>query len=102
MTKTKMYKYKSEEGYIITPIEIKTEEPAPFFYRIVADNKKILTNGKVRKIMVEVFEEEVSLWQEVDKNQEELELEQNFYFSNNEDNSEIDYKELLDIVTGNE
>lgn len=102
MTKTKMYKYKSEKGYIITPIEIKTEEPVPFFYRIVADDKKILANGKVRKIMVEVFEEEVSLWQEVDKNQEELELEQNFYFSNNEDNSEINYKELLDIVTGNE
>ena len=102
MTKTKIYKYKSEKGYIITPIKIETKEPPIIFYRIVADDKKILTNGKVRKIMVEVFEEEVSLWREVDKNQEELELEQNFYPSNNEDNSEIDYKELLDIVTGNE
>ena len=58
-----------------------------------------MTNGIIRVEITEVVEEDIKLWEEVDKTEEELVLEEELEQSE-EVEEEINYKELLDIVTG--
>ena len=99
MKQIKVYKYSSSHGTIITPINLEMGEPT-IYYRLIADAKKILTNGTIRTEVKEVIEDDIKLWEEVDKTEEELALEENL--GNHEEIEEegTNYKELLDIVTG--
>lgn len=100
MKKTKMYKYTSTQGVIITPINLEIGNPS-ISYRLIADAKKILTDGNIRVGAAEATEEELELWQEVDKTEEELALDE-LIENENLEGDETNYKELLDIVTGAE
>lgn len=99
MRQTKIYKYSSSHGTIITPINLEMGNPT-ISYRLTADAKKILTNGTIRVEITEVVEEDIKLWEEVDKTEEELALEEEF--KQNEKTEEVNYKELLDIIVGEE
>ena len=106
MRSVEIYNYKSDYGYIKTPINLGIDNPKISF-RLVADEGKILTNGADRKIMVEIPKSEISLWVEVEKTIEEKEQEEQDAISNiinvkKVTNDGTDYKELLDIITGNE
>lgn len=98
MRQTKIYKYSSSHGTIITPINLEMGNPT-ISYRLTADAKKILTNGTIRVEITEVVEEDIKLWEEVDKTEEELALEEGLG-QGEEVEEETNYKELLDIVTG--
>lgn len=93
MRQIPMYKYRSDSGIVITPINLGIGEPI-ITYRLVADANKMLTNGEKRQHVVEITEEEIVNWTEVDKTEEEIERDE--LPEVEEDN----YKELLDIVTG--
>lgn len=95
MKKTKIYKYTSDEGAVITPINLKIGNPLVFF-QLVAEGDKILTNGEKRIHVVNVSAEEIDLWQEVNKTEEEIERDK----IPEAPEEETDYKELLDIITG--
>lgn len=98
MKTTKIYKYSSTHGTILTPINLEMGNPT-IYYRLTADAKKILTNGVIRVEVSEVTEQDRVLWEEVDKTEEELALEENLG-QGEEVEEETNYKELLDIVTG--
>lgn len=100
MKKIQIYKYKSNYGSVVTHIDLEIGNPTILF-RLVADQGKILTDGKNRVDIAEVYEKEISLWQEVNKTEEELLKEKEFYNQITND-SDSKYKQLLDIVTGNE
>lgn len=100
-----IYKYTSENGVIITPINLNIGNPT-ITYRLAADSGKILTDGKTRTHVVEVKENEISLWREEDKTEEEkaqefvLEVDESEATPLEDDNE--DYKKMLDIITGEE
>ena len=104
MQKIKVYYYGSEQGYISTPIDLKIEG-GKILYRLFPENGKILTNGTVRLNVVETTEDKISLWEEIERREDEK--IESIDFINpltpiQEDEQEINYKRLLDIVTGNE
>lgn len=102
MKQIKVYKYSSSHGTIITPINLEMGEPT-IYYRLIADAKKILTNGTIRTEVKEVIEDDIKLWEEVDKTEDELALEEGLGQEITEEPEEgVSYKELLDIVTGEE
>ena len=98
MRQTKIYKYSSSHGTIITPINLEIGNPT-ISYRLTADAKKILTNGTIRVEITEVVEEDIKLWEEVDKTEEELIFEEGLE-QGEEVEEEVNYKKLLDIITG--
>ena len=99
MTKTKVYQYTSSNGTVLTSIDLEIGNPK-IFYILNAGYGKILTNGKVRISSIQVLESEILLWQEVEKTVEEIEKERESHEESKSD--EANYKELLDIITGEE
>lgn len=65
MTKRKLYRYVGKNGLITTPIILIGVEGIPM-YGLMADTGKILTDGNVFKKAVEIFEEDLPNWIEVD------------------------------------
>ena len=65
MRKVKMYRYIGSNGIVTTPVFLEDVKHYSY-YSLSADNKKILTNGVETKYFVDVSEEEVSLWREID------------------------------------
>lgn len=97
MKKLKMYKYVSNQGAVITPINLEIGDPL-IFYQLSSEGDKILTNGEKRLHIVNVAQSDISLWEEVDKTEEEIERDK--IPEAPEAEEETDYKELLDIITG--
>ena len=62
---TKMYRYLGRNGIITSPILIENSSPINMF-NLKADEGKILTNGIQSVNMTLIFEDELSLWKEVD------------------------------------
>ena len=58
-----------------------------------------MTNGTIRVEITEVVEEDIKLWEEVDKTEEELIFEEGLE-QGEEVEEEVNYKKLLDIITG--
>jgi hypothetical protein len=65
MRKTKMYRYIGHNGIVTTPVLL-DEIKHYVYYSLAADNNKILTNGIDKKYFVEVSEDELHLWREID------------------------------------
>lgn len=66
MQQYKRYRYLGTNGVIETEIEL----PGVYnttFYRLVADEDKLLTNGEITVPSVNVSEKELANWTEVDK-----------------------------------
>ena len=97
MKQLKLYKYVSNSGAVITPINLEIGDPI-VFYQLSSEGNKTLTNGEARKNIVNVAEDDIILWQEVDKTEEEILRDTPPVLEEIED--ETNYKELLDIVTG--
>jgi hypothetical protein len=55
MKTIKIYKYTSTHGTILTPINLEMGNPT-IYYRLIADAKKILTNGVIRVEVAEATE----------------------------------------------
>lgn len=66
MKQEKIYRYMGNNGIINTPIEI-PNVPCIIKYRLIADNGKILTNGSYSTNVIDVFENELDQWYEIDK-----------------------------------
>lgn len=64
MTRTVMYRYIGTNGIIESPVHL---EDIYFvrFIKLIADDNKILTNGKQRLKVVRTTEEEEGQWKEV-------------------------------------
>ena len=92
MKKVKINIYKMGETIINTPSTLPFEKMGEKI-RLIADFMKILTNGSVRKKIVEINIEDENLWQEVDYTEEDIPEKPIVTDTTN-------YKELLDIVTG--
>ena len=65
MTRTVMYRYMGTNGIIESPVHLEDVYYVRFI-RLIADDKKMLTNGKDRKKVVNTTEEEENLWREVE------------------------------------
>lgn len=66
MIKNKYFRYLGVNGYIETPIEL----PGVYntsFYRLDAEEGKILTDGEQTALSVNVPEKDLDKWTEVDK-----------------------------------
>lgn len=66
MKKVKLYKYVGRNGSIITPILL-DDIKHYIYYRLTADDKKILTDGNQHVFATDVPEEEIHLWKEVEE-----------------------------------
>lgn len=91
MKKITIYYYSGDNGIVNTAIKINGVSPIGEKIRLIADGKKIITNGDRRVRAIEVDEAETVNWYEVDANPNE-------YY----ERASSGYKELLDIVTGAE
>ena len=98
MKQAKFYQYSSNYGTVLTTVNLEFGIPK-IVYHLIAEKGKILTNGITRVSSVEVDTNELKLWKEVERTQEELQEEKQYYdeITNNETNN---YKQLLDIITG--
>jgi hypothetical protein len=92
MKKVKINTYKMGETIINTPSTLPFEKIGEKI-RLIAGSMKILTNGSVRKKIVEINIEDENLWQEVDYIEEDIPEKPIVTDTTN-------YKELLDIITG--
>lgn len=66
MTKDKYFRYLGLNGYIETPVEL----PGVYntsFYRLAAEEGKVLTDGTQFVSSVNVSEKDLDKWTEVDK-----------------------------------
>lgn len=66
MTKQKYYRYLGANGYLETPVEL----PGVYntsFYRLIADEGKMLTDGIVIAKEARSLEKDLDNWTEVDK-----------------------------------
>lgn len=88
---TEVYIYQGNNGTITSPVKIPEIESTKKI-RLGADPKKILTNGNEKTRMKEVYEEEISLWYEVDATEED--------YKSGLIVDRVNYKELLDVITG--
>jgi hypothetical protein len=64
MIKNKIYRYLGRNGMITTPVLLEGVTPI-IMYRLIADNNKILTNGTIKTTQVDVFEDELNDWHEI-------------------------------------
>lgn len=66
MKRIVLYKYLGTNGEIISPVHLED-----IYYvrliKLIADNNKTLTNGKIRRLVVTVPEEEEKDWKEIDR-----------------------------------
>lgn len=97
MTKFNIYIYTSNNGTVCTPINLGYGNPREAV-RLIADGRKILTNGTERQMVVEVPTEETSLWTEVEMT--ETELAEYYPIVESTIGGDTSYQKLLDIVTG--
>jgi len=65
MTRTIIYRYMGTNGIIESPVHLE-DIYYTRFVRLVADDKKVLTDGVVRRQTVQVPEEEEKNWKEVE------------------------------------
>lgn len=66
MQVNKYYRYLGNNGFIESPIEL----PSVYHttsYRLLADEGKVLTDGKETVVSISVSEKELENWTEVDK-----------------------------------
>ena len=77
MNKINLYCYKEEDGSTtVTPVQ-RNENDVAVRYRLVADDGKILKKDEELTSVVDVFEEDIKNWEEIDDiHQEETEAEQ--------------------------
>ena len=64
MTRTVMYRYIGTNGIIESPVHLEDVYYVRYI-RLIADDKKILTDGKSRLKIVNTTEEEEKNWKEV-------------------------------------
>lgn len=65
MITKKMFRYLGRNGTITTPIQLENIAPIPMI-NLIAEKGKILTDGHRKVYQVNVFEDEVSNWYEID------------------------------------
>ncbi len=70
MVKTKMYRYLGRNGIITSPILLENIEPIPML-NLKASPGKVLTDGDRFVTSVNVFVDELDLWTEIDRPNEE-------------------------------
>jgi hypothetical protein len=96
MKKTNIYVYKTEKGGVMkTPLKIEEVEPIEEKVRLIAEHKKLLTNGEKRVRTIEVEKGEEKNWTEVEATT--AEIKESFLLDET-----VSYKKLLDIITGEE
>jgi hypothetical protein len=96
MKKTNIYVYKTEKGGIMkTPLKIEGVEPTEEKTRLIAEHKKLLTNGEKRVRTIEVERGEEENWIEVEATI--AEIKESFLLGET-----ASYKKLLDVITGEE
>lgn len=80
MNKINLYCYKEEDGSTtVTPVQ-RNENDVAVRYRLVADDGKILKKNDDLTFVVDVFEEDIKNWEEIDDiHQEETEAESEEY-----------------------
>ena len=93
MTKQKVYQYTSNKGTVLTTVDLEMGNPK-ILYQLSAEKGKILTNGTIKVHYVTINEKEIGLWTEIDSVEEPP--------VSIPEIDEVNYKELLDIVTGEE
>ena len=64
MVKNKIYRYLGRNGIITTPVLIEGTTPITM-YRLIADEDKVLSNGKTHVRMIDVFDDEIENWFEI-------------------------------------
>lgn len=64
MKKTKLYRYVGRNGVVTTPILL-DDIKHYLYYRLSAEEGKLLTNGEQKVQSITIPEEEVSLWREI-------------------------------------
>lgn len=64
MTRIVIYRYLGTNGIIESPVHLEDVYYTRFI-RLIADDKMVLTNGKVRRDSVQVPEDQESDWREV-------------------------------------
>ncbi len=69
MIKNKAYKYIGRNGYIISEILLECEKTD--MYHLIADSGKILTDGNIYTISVNVFPDELDNWKEIEDKPED-------------------------------
>lgn len=65
MIKNKIYRYLGRNGMVTTPVLLEGVTPINMF-RLIAESGKLLTNGKVSVAQIDVFEDEIENWTEID------------------------------------
>ena len=70
MVKTKMYRYLGRNGIITSPILLENIEPIPML-NLKASPGKVLTDGDRFVTSINVFVDELDLWTEIDRPNEE-------------------------------
>jgi hypothetical protein len=96
MKKTNIYVYKTEKGGVMkTPLKIEEVEPTEEKIRLIAEHKKLLTNGEKRVRTIEVERGEEENWIEVEATI--AEIKESFLLD-----EAASYKKLLDIITNEE
>ena len=97
MKKINLYTYKIENGgFMETPTKIEGIKFIGLNVRLISEGKKLLTNGEKKVRSIKVPSEEVGLWNEIEATPEEI--KDSFLVSLDE----VNYKELLNIITGEE
>lgn len=75
MQKINLYCYKEEDGSItVTPIQ-RNENDIVHRYRIIADEGKILKKNEVLTCVIDVLEEDIKNWEEIEDVYNEIEEE---------------------------
>lgn len=64
MITKKMFRYLGRNGTITTPIQLENIAPIPMI-NLIAEKGKILTDGYRKVYQVNVFEDEVNNWYEI-------------------------------------
>lgn len=66
MKKLKLYRYVGRNGIVTTTVFL-DDIKHYLYYHLEADEMKILTNGEVKVKMIDIPEEELSDWYEIDE-----------------------------------
>jgi hypothetical protein len=65
MTKKNLYRYVGRNGIITSLVHLEDIKFYPM-YRLIADEKKLLTNGEIEVKSIDIYIEEVDKWTEID------------------------------------
>ena len=101
MTKQKIYQYTSNKGTVLTTVDLEMGNPK-ILYQLKAEKGKILVNENNRVENITIPQQELHLWQEVDKTKEELQKEEEYYDNFFQNSNKPEYEQIIDILTGNE